>query len=100
MISIAVTETAFEAVVATLPFGNVVIYEPELNARRERLIWIEDMWVNKLRAMRGLGETYSDVILRLVELQARDAVVVEASEVEKTAPPRTRRLQQGAGVPK
>jgi hypothetical protein len=31
----------------------------------ERLIWLEERWVNRLRAQRGPGESYSDVILRL-----------------------------------
>jgi hypothetical protein len=31
----------------------------------ERLIWLEASAVNKLRAVRGKGESYSDVILRL-----------------------------------
>jgi hypothetical protein len=37
--------------------------EPDLNG--ERLIWLEPHAVNKLRALRGPGESYSDVILRL-----------------------------------
>lgn len=41
------------------------------NAQGERLIWIEAHIVNRLAALRGPGEGYSDVILRLVELEAR-----------------------------
>ena len=26
----------------------------------ERLVWIEDLWANRLAAMRGPGESYSD----------------------------------------
>ena len=33
----------------------------------ERLIWLTPEVVNRLRALRGPGESYSDVILRLVE---------------------------------
>jgi hypothetical protein len=40
-------------------------YEPELNAKGERLIWLEPRVVDRLRSLRGWGESYSDVILRL-----------------------------------
>jgi predicted CopG family antitoxin len=46
-------------------------YEPQLNAKGERLIWIEQTWHAKLAAMRAPGESYSNVILRLIELEAR-----------------------------
>jgi len=32
------------------------------------LIWVEEIWCDKLNAMRKPGESYSDVILRPVEL--------------------------------
>ena len=41
-------------------------YENQINERGERLIWLEPNVVDRLRAMRGPGESYSDVILRLV----------------------------------
>jgi hypothetical protein len=53
----------------TLPLGSVG-YEPQLSAKGERLIWIERAQADKLSALRGPGESYSDVILRLVELEA------------------------------
>jgi hypothetical protein len=40
-------------------------HEPEINAKRERLIWLQERWLDKLNAQRGPGESYSDVILRL-----------------------------------
>ena len=40
-------------------------YENKTNERGERLIWLEPTVVNRLRAMRGAGESYSDVILKL-----------------------------------
>jgi hypothetical protein len=52
MIRITITAEAFEAIAGTLPIGNVVA-EREANA--------------KLKALRGPGESYSDVILRLAE---------------------------------
>jgi hypothetical protein len=67
MIRIAITPAAFSAVVATLPFGSTP-YEPEPNEKGERVIWLEESVVNKLRAATGPGESYSDVILRLFEM--------------------------------
>ena len=67
MIRIAITEAAFEAIAQTLPLGSVG-YENVVNERGERLIWLEPNVVDRLRAMRGPGESYSDVILRLIEL--------------------------------
>jgi predicted CopG family antitoxin len=67
MTRIAITLEAYQALVATLPLGSVA-YEPEPNAKGERVIWLEEVWLSKLNAMRKPGESYSDVILRLVEL--------------------------------
>jgi hypothetical protein len=62
MIRIAVTEAAFDAVAATLPLGSVA-YEAQLDAQGKRLIWPEARV--KLTALRGPGESYSDVMPRL-----------------------------------
>jgi hypothetical protein len=70
MIRIAITAAAHEAIKATLPLGSLG-YEAEANERGERYVWLEEGWVNKLGALRGPGESYSDVILRLVELEAK-----------------------------
>jgi hypothetical protein len=51
MIRIAISQAAFEAVVATLAHG------------------LEPRVVDRLRYLRGPGESYSDVILRLVEME-------------------------------
>jgi hypothetical protein len=69
MVRIAISTEAFEAIAATLPLGSVG-YEPQLNAKGERLIWVERPLLDRLAAMRGRGESYSDVILRLVEIEA------------------------------
>ena len=53
MIRIAITQAAFDALAATLPLGSVA-YETELDAKGERLIWLEEIWVNKLAALHGL----------------------------------------------
>jgi hypothetical protein len=67
MIRIAITEAAFAAIVATLQFGSVG-YESDAAGRR--FIWLSPVWADKLAAMRGPDESYSDVILRLVEIEA------------------------------
>jgi hypothetical protein len=66
MIRIAISQAAFDALASTLPFGSVG-YENQINERGERLIWLDHAVVARLRAMRDHGESYSEVILRLVE---------------------------------
>jgi hypothetical protein len=66
MIRIAITAAAFDAIAATLPLGSVG-FERDLTTRGERLIWIERLWLNKLDALRGPTESYSDVIFRLAK---------------------------------
>jgi hypothetical protein len=72
MIKIAITEAAFEAIASTLPLGSVG-YENEANERGERLLWLEPNVVNRLKAMRGPGESFSDVILELVAHAGNEA---------------------------
>jgi hypothetical protein len=48
--------------------GSVAV-ELEANERGERLIWLEETWVDRLHSLRGPGESYSDVILRLAAQQ-------------------------------
>ena len=67
MIRIAITAEGFEAIAATLPLGSVTV-EAEANERGERVIWLGAATVDRLGAMRGPGESYSDVILRLAEM--------------------------------
>jgi hypothetical protein len=40
-------------------------FEPGLDAKGQRLIWVEAAVVGRLAGMRGPGEDYSDVILRV-----------------------------------
>ena len=70
MIRIAISVEAFDAIARTLQFGSVG-YENEINERGERLIWLDLLVLNRLRAMRAPGESYSDVILRSAEAAAR-----------------------------
>jgi hypothetical protein len=68
-----------------LPVGFA--HEPDENGRR--LIWLAPHVVNRLRALRGPGESYSDVILRLAEAffgPARKAIV-ERADAMRMVPP-------------
>ena len=55
---------AFDAIVATMPLGSVGC-EAEANAKGERLIWLGVRVVDRPSALRGPGESYGDVIMRL-----------------------------------
>jgi hypothetical protein len=64
MIRNAITEAAFEAIAATLPLGSVG-YENAANERGERYVWLPPNVVDRLKAQRRPGESYSDVVLRI-----------------------------------
>jgi hypothetical protein len=64
MVRIAITQAAFEAIAKTLPLGSVG-YENATNEKGERLIWLPRAALDKLNHLRGAGESYSDVILRI-----------------------------------
>jgi hypothetical protein len=74
MIRIAISAEAFEAICDTRPVGSVG-FENEINERGERLIWLDPSVIDRLSAMRGPGESYSDAILRLVADAGSDACV-------------------------
>jgi hypothetical protein len=78
MIRIAISQAAFDAIASTLPLGSVG-YEAEVGANGERLIWLAPNMIDRLHALRGPGESYSDVILRLAgggePRQGQDPVV-------------------------
>ena len=61
MIRIAISQAAFDAIAATLPLGSVS-FENAITENGDRLIWLERRWLDRLRALRGRGESYSDVI--------------------------------------
>ena len=69
MMRLSITAAAFDAVARTLPLGSVG-FERETDEKGERWIWLERAVVDRLRAMRRPEESLSDVILRLVELEA------------------------------
>jgi hypothetical protein len=70
VIRIAITAKAYEVIAATLPLGSVG-YEAERTEKGEVHIWLEERWINKLKAMRGPGESYTDAIIRVATAGAR-----------------------------
>jgi hypothetical protein len=67
MIRIVLTEAAYETIASTLPHG--VARWPMQLERGQCFIQVEAAVVDRLRAMRKSCESYSDVIVRLVELE-------------------------------
>jgi hypothetical protein len=63
MMRFAISEAAFEAINAMLPLESV------LNEKGERLVWLHYNLVHDLRRKRRPGESFSDVILRLAEIE-------------------------------
>jgi hypothetical protein len=59
-------QPAFDAIASTMPLGSVG-YEAQTNERGERLIWLPRDVVDRLRHLRGPGESFSDAIIRLAE---------------------------------
>ncbi len=70
MIRLAITRAAFNALAASLPFGSMN-FENEVSENDEIHVWPARSVVDRFKAMRGPGESYSDVILKLVELEGR-----------------------------
>ena len=70
MISISITPEAFEAIRATLPHGDAA---PSTGLDGLITIWLDRQFVDLLGLMRGPGESYSDVILRLARRARKTA---------------------------
>ena len=69
------------------PLGSVE-FEAELNAKSERLVWLDRAVVDKLAGLRHPGKSYSDVILRdPAACRARNGrLLLEISNRESSAP--------------
>ena len=65
MIRIAITPAAYAALAGVSP-GNVGV-ERERAESGDVSIWLPPAVVGRLKAMRGPGESYSDVIIRLAK---------------------------------
>jgi hypothetical protein len=66
VVRIAITQAAFEAIAKTLPLGSVG-YENNVNEKGGHLIWLPPDVLAKLNALRGRGQSYSNVILRMAK---------------------------------
>jgi hypothetical protein len=66
MVRIAVTPSAYRAIKASLPEGSVVL-KPERDGRGRYLLMLDENTVNSLNVQRRLGESISDVIIRLAQ---------------------------------
>ena len=61
MVRIAISAEAYDALASTIRLGSVV-FEKELDANGQCHVRLNRAVVDRLRAMRGVGESYSDVI--------------------------------------
>jgi hypothetical protein len=59
MIRIAISQAAFDAIAATLPLHSIS-FENKTDEQERRLIWLPPDVVDKLRSLRGAGESYSE----------------------------------------
>jgi aconitase A len=64
LIRITITPAAYAAIAGSLSWGTVGV-EPQRAENGDYFIWVAPGVVNKLRALRPPGESYSDVILRV-----------------------------------
>jgi hypothetical protein len=68
LIRVVLTDAAYDAIASTLPKGAA--RWPMQRDRDQCFIQIEAALVDRMRAMRRPGDSYSEVILRLVEIEA------------------------------
>jgi hypothetical protein len=70
MIRIAITTAAYAVIESRLPKG-VRELPPQRDTAGNYVVHLEPRVLNQLAALRGPGEEYSDVILRLAGMEAR-----------------------------
>jgi hypothetical protein len=70
MIRVALTDASYDAIASTLPKGAA--RWPMQRDGSQCFIQVEAAVVDRMRAMHRPGESYSHVILRLVELDTSD----------------------------
>jgi hypothetical protein len=71
VICIAISQAAFAAIAATLALGTVAV-EPERDEDGSVHIWLDPGILARLKALRGPGESDSDVILRVAKGEGGD----------------------------
>ena len=72
MVRIAISQRAFDSIVATLPSN--VGFENKRAENGDVYVWLPPDVIAKLTALRGRGQSYSDVILRLAAKQGMTRV--------------------------
>jgi hypothetical protein len=65
MVTISISADAFAAIEATLPTGMRGV--PRLDGKGRLLLTLDRRVLDRLKALRGNGESYSDVILRVAK---------------------------------
>jgi hypothetical protein len=65
VVTLSITAEAFKAIAATLPKGSKADARPD--GKGGYLITLPRSVIDRLKAMRGPGESYSDVIVRLAK---------------------------------
>jgi hypothetical protein len=70
MIRVVLTDAVYDAIASTLPKGAA--RWPMQREQGQCFIQVEAAVVDRMRAMRRPGESYSEVILKLVELKTSD----------------------------
>ena len=79
MVRITITPAAYAVIKASLAEGTNG-RQPQRDAAGHFVIYVEETYVDRLKALRGLRENYSDVILRLAKLEGKRATVVKLAE--------------------
>ena len=101
MIAIAITPAAYEAIKADAVYGAPRSVGPDGQMR----IWLDHAVVDRLRALRRSGESYSDLILRLAEASNSAArpypgrTAPSASSTRTMEEARVRNQCEESGVP-
>jgi hypothetical protein len=84
MIRIAISQSAFDAIMASMQLGSVGS-ENATDEQGQRLIWLEPQVLASLRALRWPSESYSDVIIRMAAYNAEERSVIEECSVAATS---------------
>jgi hypothetical protein len=81
VVRITITAAAYAAIKARLAKGANEP-PPQRDAAGRFVIYVEDTYVDQLKALRRFREDYSDVILRLAEPEGTKATLVKLAERE------------------
>ena len=79
VVRITITQIAYAAIKASLAKGSNEP-PPQRDAAGRVVVYVDETYVDKLKDLRRFRENYSDVILRLAELEGTKAPVVKLAE--------------------